>query len=303
LCGLFQHPASASEYVAITGSLDGSSAQTVPQSLVMPPKYEFATQKASMLVKRLGQQFPKLAEICRVVTGVQIGGTEMYRGKPVKEWFYKEAYDFRSTFPSVQISSIDRFSLPKPARGILFNYALASEITSKTQKSAIVLKKYEPFLHVRKIFVRQSASRLTATIGESGFCAEYSAFSLISDTHSLSYLLGLLNSRLLTYYALETNIILHQAGTQPQIRKSGIETLPLRTINISDPADKARHDKMVRLVESMLALHKHKAAARTQAEQEQIQRQIDATDRQIDTLVYELYGLTSKEIAVVASQK
>jgi hypothetical protein len=56
---------------------------------------------------------------------------------------------------------------------------------------------------------------------------------------------------------------------------------------------------MVQLVEAMLALHKHKAGARTQAEQEQIQRQIDATDRQIDTLVYELYGLTADEIRVV----
>jgi hypothetical protein len=30
-----------------------------------------------------------------------------------------------------------------------------------------------------------------------------------------------------------------------------------------------------------------------------IQRQIDATDRQIDQLVYELYGLTDKEIKIV----
>ena len=30
-----------------------------------------------------------------------------------------------------------------------------------------------------------------------------------------------------------------------------------------------------------------------------IQRQIDATDRQIDKLVYELYGLTPEEIAIV----
>ena len=55
----------------------------------------------------------------------------------------------------------------------------------------------------------------------------------------------------------------------------------------------------MQLVESMLALHKHKAAAHTQAEQEQIQRQIDATDHQIDALVYELYTLTPDEIAVV----
>ena len=30
-----------------------------------------------------------------------------------------------------------------------------------------------------------------------------------------------------------------------------------------------------------------------------IQRQIDATDREIDRLVYELYGLTKDEIAIV----
>ena len=32
---------------------------------------------------------------------------------------------------------------------------------------------------------------------------------------------------------------------------------------------------------------------------ELLQRQIDATDRQIDGLVYELYGLTEEEIGIV----
>jgi hypothetical protein len=34
-------------------------------------------------------------------------------------------------------------------------------------------------------------------------------------------------------------------------------------------------------------------------EQTLIQRRIDATDQQIDKLVYELYGLTPEEIAIV----
>jgi hypothetical protein len=41
------------------------------------------------------------------------------------------------------------------------------------------------------------------------------------------------------------------------------------------------------------------AAATTPADKELYRRQIEATDRQIDGLVYELYGLTEKEIAVV----
>jgi type II restriction/modification system DNA methylase subunit YeeA len=56
---------------------------------------------------------------------------------------------------------------------------------------------------------------------------------------------------------------------------------------------------MVVLVDSMLALHEHKAAAKTQAEQELYQRQIEDTDRQIDALVYKLYGLTEDEIKIV----
>jgi hypothetical protein len=84
-----------------------------------------------------------------------------------------------------------------------------------------------------------------------------------------------------------------------EIQARQLAQLPIRTINFSDPADKARHDRMVQLVTAMLALHKHKAAARTKVEQDLYQHQIAATDRQIDALVYELYGLTAEEIAVV----
>jgi len=49
----------------------------------------------------------------------------------------------------------------------------------------------------------------------------------------------------------------------------------------------------------MLALHKQLADARLDQDKTAIQRQIDATDRQIDALVYELYGLTDEEIAIV----
>ena len=53
------------------------------------------------------------------------------------------------------------------------------------------------------------------------------------------------------------------------------------------------------LVETMLALYRQLPAARTAHDNTLIQRQIDATDRQIDRLVYELYGLSDAEIAIV----
>ena len=56
------------------------------------------------------------------------------------------------------------------------------------------------------------------------------------------------------------------------------------------------------LVERMLALHKKLAAATIPADKDLYQRQIEATDRQIDALVYELYGLTEQEIAIVKGE-
>jgi hypothetical protein len=78
-----------------------------------------------------------------------------------------------------------------------------------------------------------------------------------------------------------------------------IEQLPIRTIDFANPADVARHDQMVALVERMLDLHKRAAAEQVPHVKTLLQRQIEATDRQIDALVYELYELTEEEIGVV----
>jgi hypothetical protein len=56
---------------------------------------------------------------------------------------------------------------------------------------------------------------------------------------------------------------------------------------------------MVSLVVRMLDLHKKLASEGAPHVRTVLQRQIEATDREIDRLVYELYGLTAEEIAVV----
>jgi hypothetical protein len=78
-----------------------------------------------------------------------------------------------------------------------------------------------------------------------------------------------------------------------------IEQLPIRPINFSDPAEKSAHDKIVSLVESMLQLHKDLAVVQNPREKENIEKQIESTDKAIDQLVYELYGLTEEEIKIV----
>ncbi len=56
------------------------------------------------------------------------------------------------------------------------------------------------------------------------------------------------------------------------------------------------------MVKLMLKLHKDLPNAKTPHEAEALQRQMAATDRQIDTWVYELYGLTEEEIRIVKAR-
>jgi type I restriction-modification system DNA methylase subunit len=111
------------------------------------------------------------------------------------------------------------------------------------------------------------------------------------------YLLGLLNSKV-TFFLFQSVL--------PKLRGGFYEPsyiyfkdFPVRTIDISNPTDKTCHDKMVELVERMLPLHKQLPAAKTPDDKTRIQRQIEATDQQIDQLVYELYGLNEKEIQII----
>src|SRR5207248_3216268 len=78
-----------------------------------------------------------------------------------------------------------------------------------------------------------------------------------------------------------------------------LDSMPFRMIDFSDASDRRSYDHMVSLVAAMLDLHRQLPAARAAHDKATIQRQIDATDRQIDRLVYELYGLTEYEIAIV----
>ena len=111
------------------------------------------------------------------------------------------------------------------------------------------------------------------------------------------FLLGLLNSTLLDWFLHKISLRAYQ--TAYMYVKKYIEQLPICRIKFSDIADKNRHDRVVELVERMLDLNKQLATAKTDHAKTNLQRQTDATNAQIDKLVYELYGLTEDEIKIV----
>jgi type I restriction-modification system DNA methylase subunit len=156
-----------------------------------------------------------------------------------------------------------------------------------------------------KIFTPDIAARASFSLDETGEVFFTGGVAggygiLVSPEYSRHYILGLLNSKLLEWFIRQSAT--QMCGGYFSYESRFIRNLPMRMINISEATDKSRHDKMVKLVEQILAFNKQLPSAKTPDERTRLQRQIDATDQQIDHLVYELYGLTDKEIQTVEEQ-
>jgi len=108
-------------------------------------------------------------------------------------------------------------------------------------------------------------------------------------------LAGILSSKYFGYLLADCNINLKRT-VYPKINMKTLLSMPIPRL---DEVNEDECKKMNFLVESMITVQKQRAEAKTGHEQTLLQRRIDATDKQIDKLVYELYGLTEDEIKIV----
>jgi hypothetical protein len=117
---------------------------------------------------------------------------------------------------------------------------------------------------------------------------------------SNKFLLGIINSNLASWYMYR--FVYGLAIRTMHFDATSTDRLPIAPIDFSNSQDKSRHDRIVALVDQMLEAKKQEAVATGQAK-EIAARKCAALDRQIDALVYELYGLTDAEIALVESSR
>lgn len=82
----------------------------------------------------------------------------------------------------------------------------------------------------------------------------YALVPLDNNNIDLRYVLGILNSSLLTYFLKETGTSLR--GGYFRMKTAYLNPFPFRLIDFTVSTDKSRHEYMVSLVEEMLELHK-----------------------------------------------
>jgi len=148
-----------------------------------------------------------------------------------------------------------------------------------------------PYQSKAKIIYPIIANECRFTLDRDGYLVNDKTFMLATDDLGI---LGILNSRVSNFYFASVCAALEgPSGRYLEFRAQYVDRFPLPKI------EKTAQRTLVSLVQRMLDLHKGLAGAKTAHERTVIERDIEATDRQIDRLVYDLYGLTEEEIAIV----
>jgi hypothetical protein len=120
---------------------------------------------------------------------------------------------------------------------------------------------------------------------------------LDNDKHNIKYFLGIINSRLLNFIYEIFNP--EKGEALAEVKRTNVARLPISAVDFSSPTEKAQHDKLVTLVETMLELQRKHHDVRMDRDKELYERQIKIIDAQMDRQVYDLYGLTEEDIRVV----
>ncbi len=266
------------------GQLQGTS--SIPQNRWKAhPQLEFdmpETESVTMLLDKLDSLGVPLGTFATAYFGIQTHDRQKYVAHLGKGPAWK---------PAVDGGNIGRYSLAKSSEWVDTS---ADAIKSGGNRSV-----YEN----ERIGVRQIGKRPIATLLPAGLYSLNTIYNIyfVKPTNlDLRYLLALLSSQLLGWY-WESRFF-DQKRTFPKIKKKPLLSLPIREIDPENEVDRSRHDQLVKLVQQLLDLHKQLLAARTPQDKTPIQRQIDATNRQIDRFVYELYELTDDEIRIVETK-
>jgi type I restriction-modification system DNA methylase subunit len=115
--------------------------------------------------------------------------------------------------------------------------------------------------------------------------------------YDLNYLLAILNSTLAKWWFGSQK----KHGQQLQIDKEQILSFPIRAVDFRNSFERGLHNKLAALASDMLELNKRLAPIRNTPcnERDELLREIERTDKEIDNIVYGLYGLTEVEIKIV----
>ena len=154
------------------------------------------------------------------------------------------------------------------------------------------------YFECSKLIIRRTGDYVLACIDEEGYYFSNNVFVCIPRNESvdLKVFLGILNSRLMTWYY---QTVQPRVGKMfAEIKINLINSFPIPFIGTPTP-QKKNYQRLSSLTDQMLLAQVNRQEAFSDTDKKLAEQRIAILDRQIDELVYELYGLTDEEIGIV----
>ena len=157
------------------------------------------------------------------------------------------------------------------------------------------------FFNERRILVKQiidwTEKRIWAAITDEELYNSQNAFNLLPKRGTdLDFILGVLNSKLMTYYHRKRFLDEYKMRFQKILIKD-CKRFPIRILDTARRRDLAK--KIGQLAKKLTQYTRSITVAKTDDEKGRQARKFEAIDAEVDRLVYELYGLTKKEIELI----
>lgn len=251
----------------------------------------FTDNPQKKIIEKIEQDSLPLSEICYVAAGVK--PYEIGKGNPTqtKEMLEKRIYDSEykqdDTFlPLLRGKDINRYLIKWDGkRWIKYGNNLAAP------------RKKGNFLVDEKLVIRQTGDSLVATM-------DYSQFICMNNLHTintknteykLKIILGLLNSKTINFYYQYLNP--EKGEALAEVKVANVNRLPIKRISIKN---NSIYGRIAIDVEKILNLNNSlKSLIENSNDWEKNKSEVDNLDRNIDALVYKLYGLEGDEIKIV----
>jgi len=146
-----------------------------------------------------------------------------------------------------------------------------------------------------KVLVKDTSSDFSGTFDDQNYYVKDVLIVIPGGKkapYDLKFVTGVVNSKALKFFYRTTFQTIH-------VQCGELSSLPLPRLDMSKLEDRKRHDSLVSLAAQMLDAKQQEVRAGNEAKRDFWTRKAMGLDRQIDSLVYGLYGLTSEEIALV----
>jgi adenine-specific DNA-methyltransferase len=173
-------------------------------------------------------------------------------------------------------------------------------IANKEKKEYCSLRDETIFTKNEKILIRDIGKRLPASFDDKQYyCMDtvYVAFlkKEFKKSLNLKYLLAILNSNLIEFYFRKIYGTVHVGSNYQRYKRQFLINLPIKLVDIK------LQKKVVQLVDNMLKANKklEDIGDALTDEHARLDKEVEKVDREIDELVYKLYGITNKERKII----